>query len=344
MYRRSFETISVRPYLATLAVLCVLWFLIAGWITNRHMVWQGWEMAMQAALKTQEDHKRFDNGLQSVVDILCAVPETLSRDADIRHLLEASNLERKTQVASFLTRLAREIRFAHSFYVLDNRGQIIASGYTNEGDAQDNKTRFPSALQPGKAGVQYMISDAGEGELYFVAPVYNKSQLRGAVASRIEWSGLANLMGRAIGFIVDQQGVVVAAVRPDFLLTTMPSATVHTLPESDRMASYGKVTFPDWPLVLVREDEGVPFFSLDEKSGLYFLHTFHLPGGELRLMVADIVPAPSSWQPFFLVSLVCGWLGILVVIGTIYHFRQKRVAAYNLQQQDALKKMVIHDA
>lgn len=347
MYRRPLETIPARPYLVTLAVLFVLWFLVAGWITNRHMAWQGWEMAMQAALKTHEVHKRFDNGLQGVVDILYAVPATLSRDADIRRLLETGNVERKAQVAYSLSRLAREIRFAHSFHVLDNSGRVIVSGYTDKAADQERNTQFPVTLKPGRAGAQYgMDTQTGGGELYFSAPVYDKDRLLGAVAARMEWAELAGLMGQSVGFIVDRQGVVVAAVRPDFLLTAMPDAAVHTLPESERMALYGKTTFSSWPLVLEREYEGVPLFLLGGSGhdGLYFLYTFSLPGEQLRLMVAEAAPAPSGWQPFFLVSLVCGWLGILVVIGTIYHFRQRRAAEHNRQQQDTLKKMVTHDA
>lgn len=344
MFRLPPKTVPVRPYLVTLVVLFVLWFLVAGWITNRHMAWQGGEMAVQAALKTHEAHKRFDYGLEGVVDILYAVPAALSRDADIRRLLETRSAGAKARVAYTLSRLAREIRFVHSFHVLDNQGRAMASGYVGEAADQAGLINIPLLLKPGREGVQYVMDEKTGGEFYFSVPVYDRDRLIGAVAARMEWSGLSSLMGQALGFIVDRQGVVVASVRPDFLLTALPDAPVQTMPEAERQALYGRKVFPAWPLTLVREHDGVPLFSLDKSEAFYFLHTFNLPGGELRLMVAEAAPSPSGWQPFFLVSLMCGWLSILVVIGSFYHFRQYRTAEYNRQQQDTLKKMVTTDA
>ena len=344
MFKTPQETISARPYLIALAALFVLWFLVAGWITNRYTTWQGSEMAVQAALKTHESHKRFDYGLEGVVDILYAVPAALSRDADIRRLLDGRT-EKKADVVHTLSRLAREIRFVHSFHVLDNNGQVVVSGYTGAAAGRAKQRDVPLALVPDKTGVQYGVDEkTGNGELYFSSPVYERDRLMGAVAARMEWEGLAGLMGKAVGFVVDKQGVVLAAVRPDFLMTALPDAAVHAMPEDERLAHYGRKDFAVWPLSLVREHDGVPLFSLDGGDSLYFLHMFNLPGGQLRLMVAEAAPALSGWQPFFLVSLVCGWLGILVATGVVYHFRQRRVAEHNRQQQIMLKKMVTHDA
>lgn len=344
MFRTPQETISARPYLIVLAALFVLWFLVAGWITHRYMTWQGSEMAVQAALKTHESHKRFDYGLEGVVDILYAVPAVLSRDVDIRRLLNGRK-DKKEGVVHMLSRLAREIRFVHSFHVVDNNGRVVASGYTGVAAGRSRQKEVPLALAPDKAGVQYGVdAKTGNGELYFSSPVYDGDRLTGAIAARMEWEELAGMMGSAVGFVADRQGVVLAAVRPDFLMTALPDATVHTMPEAERLAHYGRKDFSAWPLSLVREHEGVSLFSLDGSHALYFLHMFNLPGGQLRLMVAEAAPTLSEWQPFFLVSLVCGWLGILVVTGVVYHFRQRRVAEHNRQQQIMLKKMVTHDA
>lgn len=346
MFKLPQKTISARPYLAVLAALFVLWFFAAVWITNRYTAWQGGEMAMQAALKTHESHKRFDYGLEGVVDILYAVPAALSRDADIRRLLETGDAEKKARVAYTLSRLAREIRFVHSFYVLDNQGRVVAAGYTGEAADRAAQHDVLLTIKPGRTGAQYGmdIKTGGGGKLYFSAPVYDGDHLLGAVAARMEWEGLAGLLGQSVGFVADRQGVVVAAVRPGFLMTALPDAAVYNMPEAERLARYGRKDFAAVPLTLVREHEGVPLFSLGEGKGLYFLHMFKLPGGQLRLMVAEAAPSPSGWQPFFLVSLMCGWLSILVVTGVVYHFRQRRAAEYSREQQIILKKMVTHDA
>ncbi|MCM1513179.1 MAG: GGDEF domain-containing protein [Oxalobacter formigenes] len=344
MLNSSQKSVSVRPYLAMLAMMFALWFAVSGWITSQYVDWQNEKMVMQAAIRVQEANRQFRVGLDEIVGFLSSVSGILSQDARVLRLLESGGREGKTDAANYLSRIVNKVYFIYSGHILDSHGREMVSVFPRETAGPALQGAAQVMLDPGEAGVQYYLNKTtGDIGIYLVVPVNRQGHLAGAVAIRLKWVELIGIMRQPMRFMMDKQGVAVASPLPGMVMSALPEAAVFTLPEAERLARYGRKDFPVIPLSLVREYNGFQLFSLRQNDELFFRHVFHVPGGQLRIVAMEPVPSFTGWQLFLVILVACGWLGILIITGVAYHFHQRRVAEYNRQQQQMLHQMATHD-
>ena len=256
----------------------------------------------------------------------------LSRKNSATQLEDANNA---------LKRLAHNIETVESAVLLDKNGNCIAS---SEDDNHIGKrfSDYYDQLQPESSSVRYAVGQySNRAGVYFSAPVLINGQQVGTVITKVRTNVLFLWPGENKGLVIDRYGVIISSTESSHILQVLPTATVYSLTEQERLLRYGQTTFNILTFKLPQKDFAV--YRPNDDITPEYVFSEPLPNNNFILATAiqKYSQKESFWiiAAYFALSFFIGFAFIALILYLCYTIQYHRVAVGN-----RMKKLTHRDS
>jgi len=195
------------------------------------LVWGAWYAALHLALgaREAEAERRLAiavRALESHLDQYRGLPKLLADRQDVRALV-SNPTDRQVQRVNQMLRRTADLTGSLDIFVMDDRGLTVAastfeSAITTKGQSLQDTAYFQRAMQGG-LGTGYGIGPGtGVRGFYFASPVWENTQIIGAIAMKVDLESLESPWRSDPDTILfkDPDGVVFISNRRELVFTT----------------------------------------------------------------------------------------------------------------------------
>lgn len=220
-----------------------------------------------------------------------------------------------------------------TIWVFNPQGECVAAGTGETAEAcftenVSNRTYFQNALN-GHSSVQYTSGALShEPGFYYAAPVLREGHVLGVVAVKYPLSQFVPLLENKHALILDQQGVVIAADKPEMVMRTEVDASAQQVSTTALQAQYGRALSS--PIVLTPwEPERFKdvYQALPSPTPILKLHKSYDDLGiqiHIHKPVANLEHEFAKSFSLFLILALLGDVLILGIASLLLHLQSKR--------------------